>query len=192
MRLLRETKDRVASRVASEKYDKVLKDAQKKLWDYANNLIIDTVGDKFLREVIEDVNHHFLNRAYSVMFFTKDKVRGWTKKMKTISVPMGVFIPNFSSIEVTESQMDDLQDYSNKIEDVKSLQRSLQGRLRRAMDDLKTYNRIIESLPELKRHIDEEIKKLKNTASTAKKLITDLKNDVTIENLRKELKNDNR
>lgn len=110
--------------------------------------------------------------------------------MKTISVPMDVFIPNFSSIEVTESQMDDLQDYSNKIEDIKSLQRSLQRRLRNAMDDLKTYNRITESLPELKPYLDEEIKKRGIDASNVKKLAKESITDAKIENLRKELKND--
>lgn len=190
MRLLRETKDRVASQVAHEKYNEALKDAEKKLWDYANNIITNTVGEKFLQEVREDANHHFLNKAYSVMFITKDEIRGWTKRMKTVSVPVGVFIPNLISIEVTESQMEDLQDHSNKIEDIKSLRNSLQRRLRNAMDDLKTYNRITESLPELKPYLDEEIKKRGIDTSNVKKLAKESITDAKIENLRKELKND--
>lgn len=190
MRLLREIKDRVASQVAHEKYNEARKDAEKKLWDYANNIINNVVGEKFLQEVREDANHHFLSHGYSVMFITKDEIRGWTKKMKSVSVPSGVFIPNLISIEVTESQMEDLQDHSSKIEDLKSLQNSLQRRLRNAMDDLKTYNRITESLPELKPYLDEEIKKRGIDASNVKKLAKESITDAKIENLRKELKND--
>ena len=192
MRLLREIKDRVASRVAQKKYGEVLKDAQKKLWNYAYGIIANAVGDKFLQEVREDANHHFLSEAFSVTFFTKNEINGHAKECKTVPVQSGVFIPSLKTIEVTELQMKTLRGYSNEIEDAKNLRNSLQARLSRMMDNLKTYNNVTESLPELKFYLDEEIKKMGDEVTIAKKPFKELINKAMIENLRKELSNDNK
>ena len=188
MRLLRSTKDKVASRVAQEKYSAVLKDAQDKLWEYASSLVIGKIGDKFLQEIITDANHHHLNRAYSVTFFTKYEKTSWCKDCKTIAIPAEIFIPYLNNIEITESQMNILMNHFREVQDVKSLQNSLQTRLKRTMDNLRTYNRVTELLPELKPYIDEEIKKSGDEVPITKKLAKGSIDRAIIQNLRKELK----
>lgn len=192
MRLLRETKDKVASRVAQEKYKSVLEDALIKFWNYANGLIIDKVGDKFLQEVREDANHYFLNGAYSVTFFTKGEINGFGRNCKTVAIPPRVFIPTLKSLEITEEQMKTLEGYFEEVRNAKDSRDTLQVRLKRMMDSFKTYNRVTELLPELKPYIDEEIKKIGDEVPTAKKSPADSIDRGMIERLRKELSNDNK
>lgn len=188
MRLLRETKDKVASRVAQEKYKSVLEDALTKLWKYANSLITAKVGDKFLQEVREDANHYFLNGAYSVTFFTKGNANGFGRNCKTIAIPPKVFIPILKSLEITEEQMKSLEGYFEEVRNAKDSRNTLQVRLKRTMDNLRTYNRIVELLPELKPYLDEEIKKIGDEVPNVKKSPKELVDKAMIQNLRKELK----
>nr|DAO60416.1 MAG TPA: Nucleotide modification associated domain 5 [Caudoviricetes sp.] len=188
MRLLRATKDKVASRAAQEKYAVAIKDAQDKLWKYANELITAKVGDKFLQEIIADANHHNLNKAFSVTFFTRHEKERWGKECKTVKIPEEVFIPFLTNIEITELEMSTLTNYIKREWDCKDLRNSLQTRLKRTMDNLRTYNRIVELLPELKPHLDEEIKKIGDEVPTAKKSSKESMDRAVIQTLRKELK----
>lgn len=188
MRLLRETKDKVASRVAQEKYKTVLEDALIKFWDYANSLIIDKVGDKFLQQVREEANHYFLNGAYSVTFFTKGEINGFGRNCKTVAIPPKIFIPILKSLEITEEQMKVLEGYFEEVRNAKDSRNTLQTRLKRTMDNLRTYNRIVELLPELKPYLDEEIKKIGDEVPNAKKSSKESMDRAVIQTLRKELK----
>lgn len=188
MRLLRATKDKVALRAAQEKYAAAIKDAQDKLWKYAQELITAKVGDKFLQEIREDANHYFLNGAYSVTFFTKGNANGFGRNCKTVAIPPKVFIPYLKSLEIAEEHMKVFEGYFEEVRNARDLRNTLQTRLKRTMDNLRTYNRIVELLPELKPYLDEEIKKIGDEVPNAKKSSTGSIDRAVIQNLRKELK----